>query len=79
MRRNDIPQQSALWAAGWTAMSDLSRIECDQNWFDAGLKRPRRISSGRKSSERVRAIGLTAGALSAVMSLSVALWFLPNG
>ena len=55
-----IPRWSAPWAAGWSAMSDISRIETDTHGFN-GQAKTHRTHPWR----RMRFIGLTAGALTA--------------
>ncbi len=52
-------RESAPWAAGWTAMSDISRIETDAPRFTGQAKVSRRAHPLR----RARAIGLAVGAL----------------
>ena len=63
-----IPRWSAPWAAGWSAMSDISRIEIEERGFDQG-RRTRRPHAKR----RVRAIGVAAGVLAAAC-LAVTTW-----
>lgn len=57
----DIPRWSKPWAAGWSAMSDVSRIEIDGQRFGQS-SRPR----SSRAKRQVRAIGLAAGVLAAV-------------
>ena len=56
------PRGSAPWAAGWTAMSDISRIETDTQRFNEQAKVSRRAHPLRG----IRAIGLTVGALTTI-------------
>jgi hypothetical protein len=57
-----IPRGSAPWAAGWTAMSDISRIETDVQGFNGQAQVSRRANPLR----RTRAIGLAVGALTTI-------------
>ena len=56
-----IPRWSAPWAAGWSAMSDVSRIEVASQGFKDGAQ-PRQAHSRRNG----RAIGLAVGVFAAV-------------
>ena len=56
------PRGSAPWAAGWTAMSDISRIETHAQRFNELAKVPRQAHPLRGN----RAIGLAIGALTTI-------------
>ena len=72
MHRDDqntrIPRWSAPWAAGWSSMSDISRIETEAQSFH----RQADVSHRPKPMRRLRGIGLVAGALTA-MSVAAAI------
>ena len=58
---NNIPRWSAPWAAGWSSMSDISRIETEADRgslaYEPHHANPR---------ERTRALGVAVAALAAV-------------
>mgnify|MGYP003542582269 CR=1 FL=1 len=60
-----IPRWSRPWAAGWTAMSDISRIEVDH-------QRSRR--STHAHARHLRAVGLAMVAIATVVSASAVVW-----
>ena len=59
---SSIPRRSAPWAAGWTAMSDISRIETEAPRFNGQAKVSRRAHPLRGT----RAIGLVVVALTTI-------------
>ena len=59
---NNIPRCSAPWAAGWSSMSDISRIETDSEHHGSLANEPHHANP----RERTRALGLAAAALAAV-------------
>jgi hypothetical protein len=61
-QNSNIPRWAAPWAAGWSSMSDISRIETDAQ----SLHRQADVSHRSKPLRRVRVIGLAAGALTAM-------------
>ncbi len=66
---NGIPRWSAPWAAGWSAMSDLSRIETDpQNFHRRG-----NASDRAGPVRRARGIGLAVSVLTAILVATVLL------
>ena len=56
---NGIPRWSAPWAAGWSAMSDISRIETDPQNFHGNRSASQRPNPVR----RARALRALAGVL----------------
>lgn len=62
-----IPRWSAPWAAGWSAMSDISRIETEKPGF--GLNREVQHSRAKR---RVSTVGLAAGLVA--VYVAAALW-----
>lgn len=82
-RNNDpntgVPRWTAPWAAGWTAMSDVSRIEIDRARFENDVQQRWSASSGTRSLRRMRAVGLTTGAIAAALFVSAIVRFWPNG
>jgi len=64
-----IPRWSKPWAAGWTAMSDISRIEVDNQ----GARRSTHASS-RAHARHLRAVGLAMVAIATVVSASAVVW-----
>lgn len=66
---NGIPRWSAPWAAGWSAMSDISRIETDsQNSHGQSNASPR-----ANPVRRARGIGLVVSVLAAVLVATILL------
>ena len=64
---NGIPRWSAPWAAGWSAMSDISRIETDpQNFRGQDNASPR-----ANPVQRARGIGLAVSVLTAILVATV--------
>ena len=59
---NNIPRWSAPWAAGWSSMSDISRIETDAERGSSLANEPHATNP----RERTRALGLAAAALAAL-------------
>ena len=64
-----IPPWSRPWAGGWTAMSDISRIEVDNQ----SARRSTHASS-RAHARQLRAIGLAMVAIVTVVSASAVVW-----
>jgi len=64
-----VPRWSAPWAAGWSAMSDLSRVETDVQSFHTRAPQPDQANPVRRN----RAFGLVAGTLAAVWIVA-AIW-----
>ena len=64
-----IPHWSRPWAAGWTAMSDISRIEVDNQ----SARRSTHASS-RARARHLRAVGLAMVAIATVVSASAVVW-----
>ena len=58
---NNIPRWSAPWAAGWSSMSDISRIETEA---DRGSLANEPHNANPRG--RTRALGLAVAALAAV-------------
>ena len=63
------PRWSRPWAAGWTAMSDISRIEVDTQ----SARRSTHASS-RAHARHLRAVGLVMVAIATVVSASAVVW-----
>ena len=65
----DVPRWSRPWAAGWTAMSDISRIEVDNQSAHKSTH-----ASSRAHARHLRAIGLVVVAIATVVSASAVVW-----
>ena len=65
-----IPRWSAPWAAGWSAMSDISRIENDPQNFRGGEGN---ASPRANPVRRARGIGLAVSVLTAILVATILL------
>jgi len=65
---NGVPRWSAPWAAGWSAMSDISRIEVDTDRENSHAS-----PNAGKARRGARGFGLAAGALTA-MVVAATVW-----
>lgn len=64
-----IPSWSRPWAAGWTAMSDVARIEVDSQRNGEST-----LASAPARPRHLRAIGLAVVAIATGLSVSAVVW-----